>query len=237
MEAVILAAGVGSRLADSTGGAPKCLVRVGGRSILSRALASLDGAGIRRVIIVTGHEREALERHAAANAGRLTVEFVHNADYRSTNNCVSLWSVRSLPTEDFVLLESDLLFTSDTLASVMRPDSAALCRLTPGMHGTVATVGADGRVTRLVLADDDCPTGDLYKTVNLYSLRHRTWHDTVRPALDRMIRQGDVASFYERALSRAIDEGSLSLRASICRRDTWCEVDTPGDLLDAERWF
>lgn len=237
MEAVILAAGVGSRLAGSTGGMPKCMVQVGGRSILSRALATLDGAGIRRVIIVTGHERDALERHAVMHAGRLTIEFVHNADYHSTNNCVSLWMARSRPSEDFVLLESDLLFTAGTLASVMRPDAAAVCRLAPGMHGTVATVADDGRISRLILAEEARPSGELYKTVNLYALRHRTWHDAVWPALDHMVRRNDLGNFYERAFARAIDEGALCLRASICEPEAWCEVDTPDDLKEAERRF
>lgn len=236
MEAVILAAGVGSRMAGSTGGMPKCMVRVRGRSILSRALATLDGAGIRRVTIVTGYERDALERHAVIHAGRLAIEFVHNAEYRSTNNCVSLWMVRSRPTEDFVLLESDLLFSAGTLASVMRPDAAAVCRLGPRMHGTVATVTDDGRVARFILADEARPSGELYKTVNLYALRHQTWHDAVWPALDRMVRRNDVGNFYERAFALAIDEGTLCLRASICEPEAWCEVDTPDDLKEAERW-
>lgn len=237
MEAVILAAGVGSRMAGSTGGMPKCMVPVGGRSILSRALATLDGAGIRRVIIVTGYARDALERHAVMHAGRLAIEFVHNADYHSTNNCVSLWMVRSRPNEDFILLESDLLFTAGTLASVMRPDAAAVSRLGPRMHGTVATVADDGRVARFILADEARPSGELYKTINLYGLRHRTWHDAVWPALDRMVRRNDIWNFYERAFALAVDEGTLSLRASISEPEGWCEVDTPDDLKEAERRF
>ncbi len=237
MEAVILAAGVGSRMAGSTGGMPKCMVRVGGRSILSRALATLDGAGIRRVTIVTGYERDAIERHAVMHAGGLAIEFIHNAEYRSTNNCVSLWMVRSRLNEDFVLLESDLLFTAGTLASVMRPDAAAVCRLGPRMHGTVATVADDGRVGRFILADEAPPTGEFYKTVNLYGLRYRTWHDAVWPALDRMVRRNDVGNFYERAFALAIEEGPLRLRASICKPEAWCEVDTPDDLKEAERRF
>lgn len=237
MEAVILAAGVGSRMAGSAGGMPKCMVQVGGRSILSRALATLDGAGIRRVTIVTGYERNALEGHAIMHAGRLAIEFIHNAEYRSTNNCVSLWMVRSRPNEDFVLLESDLLFSAGTLAAVMRPDAAAVCRLGPRMHGTVATVTNDGRVARFILADEARPSGELYKTVNLYALRHRTWHDAVWPTLDRMVRRHDVGNFYEQALALAIDEGTLCLRASICEPEAWCEVDTPDDLKEAERRF
>jgi choline kinase len=237
MEAVILAAGVGSRMAGSTGGMPKCMVRVAGRSILSRALATLDGAGIRRVTIVTGYESDALERHAVMHAGSLAIEFVHNAEYRSTNNCVSLWMLRSRPSEDFVLLESDLLFTAGTLASVMRPDAAAVCRLGPRMRGTVATVADDGRVARFILAGEARPAGPLYKTVNLYALRHRTWHDAVWPALDRVVRRNDLGDFYERAFALAIDEGTLSLRASICEPEAWCEVDTPDDLKEAERRF
>ena len=54
MTAIILAAGVGKRLLGTSGGTPKCLIEIGGRSLLLRLLDGLAAAGVREAVVVTG---------------------------------------------------------------------------------------------------------------------------------------------------------------------------------------
>ena len=78
---VILAAGLSSRM-----GAFKPLLEVGGRSMISRVVELMQGAGADPVIVVTGHRHKELEAHLA----ECGVWFVHNPDHASTQQLESL---------------------------------------------------------------------------------------------------------------------------------------------------
>jgi choline kinase len=125
--AVLLAAGEGTRLHPHTADRPKCLVEVGGRPLLDRALAALEAAGFTDVVIVVGYREDVLQQFLAARASRLQVRCVRNPDYASTNNAYSLWTARGAVPGGFVLLDGDLLFEPGVLAALLAtPGEAAL---------------------------------------------------------------------------------------------------------------
>ena len=63
MKAVILAAGMGTRLSPLTNSRPKCLVEVHGKSILQHQLESLAKAGVAECVLVTGYLSDQLRAH------------------------------------------------------------------------------------------------------------------------------------------------------------------------------
>lgn len=105
MRAVILAAGAGRRLQPVLGPLPKCLARVGDRTLLEWQLGHLRAEELAPLTLVLGYRREAIE----AVAGR-EVEIVYNPAYATTNSLYSLWLARNLLTDGFVVLNSDVLF-------------------------------------------------------------------------------------------------------------------------------
>ena len=68
--AIILAAGVGKRLLGTSGGTPKCLIEIGGRSLLLRLLDGLAAAGVREAVVVTGFGDDRRARRAGGGAAR-----------------------------------------------------------------------------------------------------------------------------------------------------------------------
>ena len=114
MQAVILAAGVGSRLEKMTNGKPKCLADIGGRPLIMHQLEALADHGIGPVLMVVGYEHEAIRRAVGER-----VEYLVNERYRDTNSLYSLWLARSWVKERFVLLNSDLFFDPEILARVL----------------------------------------------------------------------------------------------------------------------
>ena len=81
MTAIVLAAGVGKRLLAASGGRPKCLIEIGGRSLLARLLAGLAAAGVRDAVVVTGFGAAAVEKAVAGLASDIRVRCLVNPRY------------------------------------------------------------------------------------------------------------------------------------------------------------
>ncbi len=91
MRAIILAAGRGSRLNGTAGDSPKCLVELGGVSLVERQVRALRAAGVDDIVMVVGCQSDRVRR---ACGHRIT--YVENARFAQTNSMYSLWTARAL---------------------------------------------------------------------------------------------------------------------------------------------
>ena len=106
-QAVILAAGRGGRLLSHTTDRPKCLLEVGGNTLLHHQVSALRGAGVERLVVVTGY----LGGLVAEASLPAPVVFVENPLYAETSSMYSLWRARgALGGGGFLVLNSDVLF-------------------------------------------------------------------------------------------------------------------------------
>ena len=130
MKAIILAAGTASRLRPLTDSTPKCLLKIGGRSLLQRSIDALTANGISEIVIVTGYLHEQIESFVGQQYPGLRVTYIYNKEYSTTNNIYSLWLARpEADGEDILLLDSDLLY-----------DPAILSRVMASSHSNVLTL-------------------------------------------------------------------------------------------------
>ena len=90
MKAIILAAGMASRLRPLTNNTPKCLLKIGERSLLQRSIDALTSNGIKEIVIVTGYLHNQIEDFVREQYPNVSVSFIHNDVYDSTNNIYSL---------------------------------------------------------------------------------------------------------------------------------------------------
>ena len=121
IRAIILAAGTASRLRPLTSNTPKCLLKVGERTLLERSMDALIKAGIREFVIVTGYLHEQIENFVQQTYGEsICVRFIHNKDYETTNNIYSLWLARpEAEGQEVLLLDSDLLYDGEIIERVL----------------------------------------------------------------------------------------------------------------------
>lgn len=115
--AVILAAGMGTRLGKQGKFQPKGFLRLGEKSIIEESVARLQRAGIERIIIVTGHCREWYDEFARASGG--SVGTIFNEHYADSGSMYSLYCARNDIDDDFLLLESDLVYEQRALGSAL----------------------------------------------------------------------------------------------------------------------
>ncbi len=105
MRAIILAAGVGTRLSPLTNSRPKCLVPVGTRPLIDHQLAALRTAGVDDVVMVVGYAQQQIRDHLGAG-----VRYVENPDYATTNSIYSLHLAAPAMDADLFLLNCDIVF-------------------------------------------------------------------------------------------------------------------------------
>ena len=114
MKGIILAAGKGSRLNGTAGDRPKCLVELGGVSLLERQIEALRDAGVDDIAVVVGCQSDVVRR--ACGRG---IDFVENTRYAQTNSLYSLWLARPLLLNGFVVMNCDVLFHPQLLDDLL----------------------------------------------------------------------------------------------------------------------
>lgn len=114
MKAIILAAGVGKRLWEVTQYRPKCLIEIGGRSLLHRYLESLASVGVRRVEIVVGYKQDMIRAAVAKDSCGVNVTFLVNEQFHR-GSISSLWIARGAFDDDTIVMDADVLFHREIL--------------------------------------------------------------------------------------------------------------------------
>ena len=166
-QAVILAAGLGTRLGGESQARPKGFITIGDRPIVEESVERLASAGIEDVVIVTGHHAEHYEALARRRAGPIRI--VHNPHYAQSGSMYSLWCARELVTGPFLLLESDLVYEPRALATLLDGDVEDAI-LTSGATGAGDEVWVESRDGRLIGMSKDRATlgdGDLAELVGI----------------------------------------------------------------------
>jgi choline kinase len=151
MKAIILAAGVGKRLWQVTQHRPKCLIEIGGQSLLRRYLTTLAGLGVRRADIVVGYKQEMIRAAVTSDDCGVKVDFVVNEQFHR-GSISSLWIARTALDDDVIIMDADVLFHREVLRRLVEsPHENALL-----MDETVTQTGeecmvvvAGGRVIAL----------------------------------------------------------------------------------------
>ncbi|MDM8162048.1 phosphocholine cytidylyltransferase family protein [Labilibaculum sp. K2S] len=234
--ALLLAAGTGSRLYPLTKSSPKCLTLVNEMSILERLVNNLKKQGFKRLVIVTGYQKECIMEFLGNKSDDLVIEYIHSPLYRTTNNIYSLWMARAIINEPFVLFESDLVLNTSLLDEMVFPDKMAVAEMQPWLDGTTVSVSKTNQVTQFQKGTTDAYSDIRHKTVNIYSFSLLSWKGIIK-RLNQYISEGSVNCYYETVFSEMVSDKSLKFEAVSFDHKPWYEIDTINDLAEAEKLF
>ncbi|WP_027532945.1 phosphocholine cytidylyltransferase family protein [Bradyrhizobium sp. WSM3983] len=243
--AVILAAGSGSRLRPLTDLRPKPLVEVNGTPILHNALRHLDAVGVEDVTIVVGYRKDAIQYACGARFGRLDIDYVESSVFDRTGSAYSLWLARdALLRGDSYLLEGDVFFEENALHYLNRHapcDVAAVAPFESTMQGSAVLLTESGYISHFRMKQSGADSSDsypmLFKTLNLLRLSASTLRMTIVPALNDLVGSGATQAYTEELLAYLVERRGLQLAATRCDDLRWCEIDNAEDLRTANRLF
>jgi choline kinase len=228
--AVILAAGVGSRLRPLTDDRPKALVSLGSETLLSRQIRLLVEHGVRRVVVATGYREDAVRRALAVAPCEVILR--HNPCFDSTQNSVSLALCRdAVGRGAFFKLDADVVFQREVLARL--DDASAALRVAIDSTRAVdeeamkVVVGAGNRILTFGKAVAIDASGGESIGIELVP------QNAVDPLFDALGAAGESQRtdlYYEDVYAELIAAGSLLAVAVEVGDLPWTEVDTPRDL-------
>jgi len=247
MKAIIVAAGPGSRLNPFTNDRPKCLLDVGGQTILERALEALRENGIEKIVVVRGYQGHLINY---AN-----VAYCHNPDFRKNNILRSLFYAEDEMNDAFIFSYSDILYSSEVVARLI--DSEADIALTVDINWTQTYEGRDlhpiseaelvkvenGRVVRIgkgVVSPEEAH-GEFIGLARFT----KSGAEAMKAVYYRVAKEGPTAPFQcaaslEKAYMTDMIQELVDIGIPVQSVDItggWMEIDTPQDLERARRLF
>lgn len=248
MQALILAAGTGSRLKQYTEKVPKCMVPVNGIPMIERAIDSLVDAGIKKLYIGLGYKADVLKKFIADtfNSDRLKgmqIDFVENPVYDKTNNIYSLWLARTVfSQDDTLLLESDLVFSKELIKNLVKAKEknlAVVSHYEDWMDGTCTILDKENNILDFIgkNAQNPADVDKYYKTVNIYKFSRDFIESYYLPFLQTFMDVFGKNNYYETCLKFLAQTDPTLLKAFQVPGDIWYEIDNPDDLKAAEKRF
>jgi choline kinase len=229
--AVILAAGISSRLRPLTNETPKSLLSVGTTPLLQRILQSLHRNSIRECVIVTGYCKEKIEDFVQSLSLPITVSFAENPLYATTGNNYSLWSAHAhVSGRDLLILDGDILFDSRLLALLTGcpHENGLIIRKTShlGAEEIKVEVNESGIVKRIGKEID--PATATGESIGI----ERFSADTSQILFEILNRRKSRNEFYEASFQEMID-GGMAVYAVDSTGFPCMEIDTLEDLTAA----
>tara|TARA_Y100000588_G_C14000150_1_gene815280 strand:+ start:72 stop:797 length:726 start_codon:yes stop_codon:yes gene_type:complete len=227
MEALILSAGLSSRLGRLTKDFHKSLLEINpGLKIIDNQLISLRKAGIRKIVIVVGYKSEKLINYAKSHYPDLNFRFVDNKIFASTNCLYSLWLSRQYLKDDLIYMTGDLVMDTNLISEMVKngQDSIFSVNIENENNRDFCARAKEGIVSEVSInlrGNDVFPCLPLMR---LSSASFNLWLD----AADEMINKGLVNEYEMAALNKVLGQIKVSAYFS----DRFCmEVDEKEDLF------
>jgi choline kinase len=233
MKAILLAAGVGKRLWPITQHRPKCLIEIGGRTLLDRTLQAVAAAGIKQAVVVVGYKQEMIRSAAGSGMHGVETRYLESEQYRH-GSVTSLWRARTELDDDVVIMDADVVFHPLVLRRLVESSwpNALLMDETVTQRGEECMVVVQGG--RVIALTKQLPARyDLAgEGVGFLKVRRADADHLVR-SVEGHIRAGTLDMEYEDALKEFFARVPVGFER--IGGLPWIEIDFPEDVDRAVR--
>lgn len=234
MKALILAAGLGTRLRPITNDIPKSIVEVNKTPILFKQIENLKKNNIDDIIVITGYKSDIMIKRI--NNKYSDIEIIENKDYDTTNNMYSAYlSKDKLYKKDFILMNADVFFESSIIKKIIDDSNPNIIATQVGLYNEEnMKVKVDNQEIKNISKNIDREDSfgvsiDIYK---FSSEGSKAIFDKMENYIDK---QKDLNQWTEVALNDILN--NVAFKPCDIENDKWIEIDNHEDLKEAERIF
>lgn len=233
MEAIIPAAGLGSRLKHHTREKSKCLLEVGRSTIFERMVDLILAAGVEKIHVVVGHAAP----EVVATVRDPRVRYILNPRYATSNIVVSMALVLPFVKGDFFVLPCDLLFDPSVLDKFLARREDVVMAVDRSMPYSEAATKVTLRGDRVIRTGKDIPVAETDgETSGMYAY-YGGAAAKFREAVFSHVKAGRQQLFNCDVIDSMIRAKDAPVFMADITGLKWCEVDDEHDLLRARRMF
>ena len=227
--AILMAAGLGSRMSPLTDTVAKPLVAVNGVPLIETVIAALERRGVEEIFVVTGYKAEQFKPLAEKHAN---LRLVHNPEYATKNNINSVAVVADRMKDcDCFICEADLFLPKDDVLCSELSQSGYFGKMVAG-HSDDWVFDTDslGRITRVGKGGDDC-----FNMVGISFFRAADAAKVAAAVLEDVCKPENAQLFWDEVVDRLVKCGELDLVVHEVSPKEIVECDTIDDLVKLER--
>jgi choline kinase len=236
MQAIILAAGLAKRLRPLTDSIPKCLLKVGGKTILELTIDNVLQNDINDFVMVTGYRENMIKDFISNRFPELKIKYLTNSGYENNNNSYSLWMAKKHITGDCILLDSDIIFDykiiQKLLSSEYKNCLAVNCNHKLGEEEIKVIVDNEYRI--LKIGKELEPSASFGESIGI-EIFDNSFFIKLGEVLDRkIVQENNVNEFYESSFQEIYDSGNKMFAVDVSEYKSM-EIDTIADLDRANK--
>lgn len=233
MKALILAAGLGSRLAPITDKIPKSLVKVNGTPILFKQIDNLIDNGILDITVISGYKGDYLKDKVQEKYP--FVKIIHSENYNKTNNMYSSFLGKdSVLGSDFLLMNADVFHDSSVISALLK-NSAPNAIVVDINRYNEESMKVTGKIEQIESISKQIPKENALGTsIDIYkfsSIAGEKFFDRCSYYINTM---EQFTLWSEVALNDVLKEINF---AACPLEGRWFEIDNHDDLAEAEKLF
>lgn len=237
--AVILAAGIGSRLSPLTDNCPKSLLPVGGSVILERMIRNCLSCGMSQFVLVLGHRANEIQQFVDKTFRGIRVTYVINDRYRETNTGYSLMlAAPAIGSSEFIKFDADVVFDTKILRGLVddeRPNVLCIDRNIALADEEVKVI-VDDQMRVLEIGKSVDPETALGESIGIEKISAKTGPLLFAELSEMMESEVHAQAYYEAAYARLVGKGT-EFRVLDITGLNWTEIDTAKDYAAANAMF
>lgn len=230
MQAIILAAGLSKRLRPLTDTTPKCLLKVGGKTLLEMTIENVLANDVDEFIIVTGYREDMIKDYIASRFPKLKIIYLTNSDYENNNNSYSLWMTKNYIEGDCILLDSDILFDWRIIKKLLHSKHSnclAVNRHELGEEEIKIIIDSTDKI--LHIGKKLNPTECFGESIGIEKFGNKFFKQLGEILERKIVSENNVNEFYEASFQELYDKGNAMYSVDVSEYRSM-EIDFPEDL-------